>query len=238
MNWRNAFFIYAGWLAIAMSVHGDIVWSGVQFQRAHHDISDLDFNLDGVNDFTFTRAEFLGGTYQEYSIVPLSGGIVVEQQPGFLNPVSLEEGTLITSTLSSTGLVWELVWEASETFLFGYGTVNDNPDYGGLYNQEGYLGVSFQVEGNVHYGWVHASHDVSRPIPVNQYLYIHGWAYESTPGAAITAGAIPEPSTGILTMVGSLSLLMLARSRRRRKQGRAPLPKCHAPKAPPTLDEW
>ncbi len=45
---------------------------------------------------------------------------------------------------------------------------------------------------------------------------------------------VPEPSTGILTMVGSLGLLLYARSRRREKQLRRP----RFPTASPPPEEW
>jgi hypothetical protein len=204
----------AGWLTAIASA--DIVWSGELYQRAYHDISSIDMNQDGTDDFTFNRYDVLSGQYQDYYIDPASGGIVVEQRTYTLDPVSLDEGTLISSTLSNPGLEWELVWQNSETRLFLYGTTMGLPDYGGLADREGYVGVSFVVEGATHYGWIQTSHDLYRSSPDDQYLYIHGWAYESTPDTPIVAGVIPEPSTGILTMAGSVGLLLHARSRRRR----------------------
>lgn len=207
--------IFCAGLAVAISTSADIVWSGEQYQRAYHDIPSLDFNQDGTNDFTFNLTISLD-TYYDYSIEPASGGVVVEQRTHTQDSVALAEGILISSTLDNPGLEFGLVWKNSDTYLFGYAEINDNPDYGGGFaDTEGYLGVSFEVDGATHYGWIETSHSRSRLSPDDQYLYIHSWAYESAPDTAITAGAIPEPSTGLLAMIGSISLLMYARFRRR-----------------------
>ena len=69
----------------------------------------------------------------------------------------------------------------------------------------GYLGIEFLIDGQVHYGW----------MDLDNYSYfqteIHGWAYETEPGKAILAGAIPEPSTLLLACVTVGSCLFLRR---------------------------
>jgi hypothetical protein len=87
---------------------------------------------------------------------------------------------------------------------FGYaGTTS----YGGVMapGDREYFGLSFQISGQTHYGWVEISEDVSTQT-------IHRWAYESTPNSSIEVGAIPEPSALLLFGFGSLGVI----ARRRR----------------------
>ena len=59
----------------------------------------------------------------------------------------------------------------------------------------GYLGIEFFIAGQVHYGW----------MDLDNYQWnqteIRSWAYESESGVPILAGAIPEPSTLLVTCV-------------------------------------
>jgi hypothetical protein len=206
----------------AANAPADIVWSGSMYQRTYHDVSAIDMNLDGTDDFTFNlEVDTRGGTYYYYSVVPANGQTLREKRSETLTGggYPLEAGTEISAGLNASGLV-DLVWDASEASLFVYGYPSDSEgvDYGGWFshNSQGYLGVSFEVDESTHYGWIEFSHDRTRPDPYNNSLMIEGWAYESTPDTPIVAGVIPEPSTGILTMVGSVGLLLHARSRRRR----------------------
>jgi hypothetical protein len=212
--------ILAAGLLWAASVPADIVWSGELYQRAYHDISSIDMNQDGTDDFTFNlEVKTLVGTYNYYSIVPTNGQTVREKISDTVigGGYSLEAGTVISENVDVSG-PFDVAWGASKATLFAYGIRDVGEyDYGGFFvANQGYLGVSFEVEGSTHYGWIELSQAIDRPSPENQFLYVHGWAYESTPDTPIVAGVIPEPSTGILTMVGSIGLLLHARSRRRR----------------------
>jgi hypothetical protein len=226
MRKQHIFRIFAVGLLWAGNALADIIWSGSMYQRTYHDVSAIDFNLDGTNDFTFNLEILtISGTTYKYSIEPANGQVVVEKISETLRGGGwpLDAGTEISASLIIPGPV-EVVWDSSEASLFSYSYPSDAEDvfYGGAFphRDPGYLGISFEVDGSTHYGWIEFSHDRTRPDPLNNSLMIHGWAYETTPGASITAGVIPEPSTGILTIVGSLGLLLHARSRRREKQPR------------------
>lgn len=71
---------------------------------------------------------------------------------------------------------------------------------GGFFlNKVGYAGVQFKIDGEIHYGWIKFGNgwqvgDGSEPTTPDQ-TRIYGWAYETEPGKAIAAGAIPEPGT-------------------------------------------
>lgn len=215
MKIRYACMILAGEWGLAMSAPADVVWSGDMYQRTYLDIPAIDFNLDGTNDFSF-RQEAYGFFYWDYFIVPTAGQIVVNDHFAFDPPAgeAIAVGEAIAANLNNP----DIKWEASETILFSYSEPHTGEySYGGFFVQNvGYLGVSFEVDGATHYGWIKLSHDETRPKPENQFLYINGWAWETEADTPIIAGAIPEPSTGILTMAGSLALIQLARHRRRR----------------------
>ena len=73
----------------------------------------------------------------------------------------------------------------------------------------GYMGVQFEADGETHFGWVHMT--VYDEYPG---MTIHSWAYESTPGEGILAGAVPEPSSAALALIGALSAWVLRRNHR------------------------
>ena len=75
--------------------------------------------------------------------------------------------------------------------------------------QQKYLGVRFERNGALHYGWV----GISGYANIGTEIYIHAWAYESEPDTAIIIGQIPEPGAGIPAATGGL-LMALRRKRR------------------------
>ena len=78
--------------------------------------------------------------------------------------------------------------------------------------EQKYLGVRFEREGALHYGWV----GISGYANIGRELYIHAWAYESEPDTAIIIGQIPEPGAGLLAAASGLLLTL----RRKRNQMR------------------
>ncbi|MBN1556379.1 MAG: PEP-CTERM sorting domain-containing protein [Phycisphaerae bacterium] len=78
---------------------------------------------------------------------------------------------------------------------------NDDPigdwENGSLY----YLGVSFKLDSQTHYGWIAAQYDRNA-----NKLFISGYAYETEVDTPIKAGATPEPTTLTLLGFGALAL--------------------------------
>lgn len=75
--------------------------------------------------------------------------------------------------------------------------------------ESGYAGLQFQQGGQTYYGWVR----VGAPVIGINGGWIYDYAYSTIPNTPIFAGQVPEPSSGILTVLGGLSFWMFRRSR-------------------------
>jgi hypothetical protein len=225
-KYHVAHILTAG-LLWAANAPADIVWSGEQNLSGYEQYIDL--NSDSLIDLALAYWIIIpDGFYPEGTSAvlkaqvdgfPVDGTsrILVEASNG--QNAALPYGTLVSST-PDVSLEWKggLYAEGS---VSGWSTYPPEPDteWSGLLGETGeaYLGISFDIGDATHYGWVHVvlgeedSLGTGFRDPVTA-----SWAYESTPDTPIVAGVIPEPSTGILTMVGSIGLLFIARSRRRR----------------------
>jgi hypothetical protein len=82
---------------------------------------------------------------------------------------------------------------------------------GEFWGTRAYVGIEFQSDDGIHYGWFDVEGDPSTP-----YAVVYGWAYESTPGMGIIAGAVPEPSSVLLFASGMVAILMFRTKKRNR----------------------
>lgn len=175
------------------------VWQGSE-------LFDLDVNSDGVIDFSLSASlnNFSGIT----SSNPDSNKYLIHPSPppnigGLV--ASLDFGYLVDSN-SGNGTPEE--WFA----LAGWDTlayVLSTGETGEFLNGRGYVGLEFEAEGETHYGWLDLEGMVGSQIMV------HGWAYESTPGVGVIAGAVPEPSSAILFTIGAIGAWTLRKRKNR-----------------------
>ena len=77
-----------------------------------------------------------------------------------------------------------------------------------------YAGFEFERNGLKHYGYLDLS-----GAPNAKGVQLYGWAWETEPGRAIAAGAIPEPSTA--AYIGGSAFLLWQRNAHTRKQNKA-----------------
>jgi hypothetical protein len=236
MHKHHVYRILAGGLLWAGNAFADIIWSGEQNLSGY--IQDIDLNFDSLIDLELWAVvivpDELDPSYSGviWAIVDdiyasRSNRVLVAASNG--SGAALPYGTLVSGTPDLS-----LEWKSGPYATGGVsGFSSPNTEWEGLLGETGeaYLGIAFDVGESTHYGWIHVilgevdpNHGFKSPITAS-------WAYESTPDTAINAGVIPEPSTGILTMVGSLGLLLHARLRRREKQPR--LPRIPAVSIPP-----
>ncbi|MCL4790015.1 MAG: hypothetical protein KJ070_25075 [Verrucomicrobia bacterium] len=182
----------------------------------------LDLDGDGQIDL-----RFYDGSYQPplYSATAASGVgsaklLVTPQGPNDLGSylVALSSGFEIGGSLSPS-----LLWAAHDapnqygdatvlgTYLPNVGSFV--PD-GFFYGTTAFMGIQFQIGSDWHYGWVRIRGGVAGPSDDGQQFYLNppgwilDWAYESRADTPVFAGAVPEPSAGILAGLGFVVLLI------------------------------
>jgi len=167
--------------------------------------TSFDLDNNGVADIMFRTFE------TTMYLQPLAGnGIVAttQQFSDFYDPIST--GLLIDQDLASPNL-----WDTDERNILTYmieEPFNELVGGGSWYGvQNGYLGVSFYTDSDLHYAWIRMSEN-------NMTLTVHDWAYETQPGIGIIAGAgaIPEPATTSLLTTGLMALLIGTRKQKSR----------------------
>lgn len=197
---------------------------------------DLDLDNNGTNDFRLNR-DYFGASFRTLegnrvisTVVTDSGG----NPGGWISPV--QEGSI----LGSAPVTDKGGWNASGD-VFGGAYIlgvkfEGMPDFGdpetiarlaedyiGMQLSDAYIGVEFEAEDGIHYGWIRFTGFPLMAFPIlnedgtfsGDYLrglnqpggYIHSWAWETEPGKAIVAGAVPEPGSSILGGIAALGLL-------------------------------
>lgn len=169
----------------------------------------LPFSFDGslTPDLTFAYGWVFIGVRSEQntrlltlmSPPPNSGGAVAPLPCGFL-----------IGSASSSG---DLQWFGDDADVFETLIHCVDTGCGGAFvGQRAYMGVEFERAGAAHYGWVllqisdHAA-----------FGSIEAWAWETRPGVPILAGAVPEPSTWALLILGGGLFVWCRRKRNARK---------------------
>lgn len=188
-----AWLIICGVLVFApgASAFPSIVWSGIQDIDTGY--LPMDLNQDSIVDFLYTF-----NLTAEFSVTPQGSNRTGEP---------LSAGTVIDQSLTD---YWQ---DGTQTMvqwirLLDGNTVSFGP-WAGV--ESGYMGLEFEADGETYYGWARISADYD-----DIYVVIHEWAYESTPGIGIAAGAtgvIPEPATFTLLCIGGLGLSICRRRR-------------------------
>lgn len=162
--------------------------------------SGLDVGVPYLNPYgssTTTLSWWGGGSFRgvntgnfanENSALPV--GFVVGA--GIPNAPGAGPGTPRFNT--STGITTS--WAAGDPGDFSLNSLN-------------YFGFRFQAGSNTHYGW--GSIDIGADLSSRTLRKV---AFESTPGASIQVGAVPEPSSLALLAGGMLGLTTWRRSRK------------------------
>lgn len=178
-------------LGLTAAADADVIYSGPQ-DIAIGQFSSQNLNLDGdaYNDILLKNYVFGGGNYQGL-YVNFFPGKVVGFFSGLAYASALSLGDPINAATTSGG-----PFQAS----MAYGGNNPNAEFN---NVDGaFIGLEFPIGGVSHFGWIRVSIDNAAGTFV-----INDWAYESTPGAGLTAGAgIPEPGALGLLAAGALGL--------------------------------
>lgn len=210
--------IICRWLDEPLDVGG---WSNPSAAYA------LDLNDDGWVDFSIAASypisiDFHSEGVNRYLIHPSpppnTGGPVAALDSGFL--IGADSGDNILDWFGDNYDYWSGLMLEFDTGRAG--EFWNTPDAWGPPwdprsppEMRSYVGVEFAAMDGVHYGWIEVQGHWSYP-----YAQIYGWAYESTPGMGIMAGAIaiPEPSTTMLLAGGLLTIGCTVRRPKRRRR--------------------
>jgi hypothetical protein len=142
----------------------------------------LDMDNDGSTDLIFQSSS------QGFAVFPQSRAAVVAAPAGPLdsNSYALPLGAGISiSSLAPVGAFWDTD-EMNGSLLT---SAQNNGAIGLFTGQIAYLGVQFTRGGQLHFGYLHL--DTSF-VGLNTGNLL-ALAWETTPGLAISAGAVPEP---------------------------------------------
>lgn len=219
-NWMTA---AALWIALASgpaSMAAVVVTALPVPLNLHDDFfgsyEPIDVDGNGTTDFTFGYNFQFVGLRTERS----NRAIITLDPPPNIGgpPAQLPTGYSISSTLSPAGFGTP-EW-ASSDLLGGYVTPNENAFLGivlvlstgssSSFNGRGSIGVEFEAADGLHYGYI----DIDAG-PGYAGMTLYGWAYESQPNTAISAGSVPEPTRALIALIGLFFVL----HRRRRALG-------------------
>ena len=123
-------------------------------------------------------------------------------------PAPLAPDVIIGEQSGSESMRW-ISDAAYAPLILGYDNYGETQWLGAFMGHRGYMGISFDIAGETHYGWMDIMVDTANP-----YAEIYGWGYETEAGVSVYAGAIPEPSAMHLFALGALSFLFPSRRKR------------------------
>ena len=177
-----------------------------------------DVDGDGRTDFTFVanisgsfiRTERASRVAIELDPPPNSAGSLTSFPPGALIGAEISLPLAFYSAdYAGDGFV-----EEGEILAINIVHCFDFCSYTPFAAGRGYAGFEFERNGLKHYGYFYIS-----GAPNVSGVRLYGWAWETEPGRAIAAGAIPEPSTA--AYIGGSAFLLWQRNAYTRKQNKS-----------------
>lgn len=125
-------------------------------------------------------------------------------------PYRLRQGDMVSEGMAGAWAPLGLLAAGTYYWTHTAGTNTYSYSYraGNFIDQEGFVGVRFQIDGNTHYGWI--AFEGTWDPPGWQEGRITGWAYEDVPDTAIAAGDQgPQPPIPTLNEWGMIFLAAL-----------------------------
>ena len=191
-----------GMLALVQPSEAKIVYTPVHrvIGPNRHDRIDLDH--DGVSEFTIINSHFVGSArsvnwvWARASSAGYDGVAAGSGGAGYFREEALRRGAVINHRLAFENGAALMAGQC-----FQQGTSSAPPcDSQRRYNAIGpwldvrdrYLGLTFHIHGEVHYGWARLTVELSRK-PLKATVTLTGYAYETIPGKGIIAGATKGP---------------------------------------------
>ena len=176
---------------------GDIVYRQVNLPiYGEPQNQQIDLNSDGIDDFEFTSIWMDIGV--DVTVSPLGDNRLIAAGNGY-DALAINGGGMISESAPSDGQWIELPAYFNGHYL--------DQTYGQFYNINAFVGVELQIDGNTHYGWI----QFDNPEPIYGG-YVTGFAYETEASSAIEAGAVPEPGTIILFLIGTIGVFFFRKN--------------------------
>jgi hypothetical protein len=197
-----ATILAVGLLGLAWPAEAEIIYTKVKVKIPANSSYNLDVNNDGVTDFIIsTSYEVIergpGGTIvsKNFAETPASGN-GAEGSPPPARLIASDQIGPSQTFYGGTGTLASLS-ESCHELVCGYSASGnwlkeDSPEK--YVGRSGFLGLSFQINGETYYGWVYLS--VS-PEGNNPFVTLNGYAYETTPGMPIKAGQTTGGSSAL-----------------------------------------
>jgi hypothetical protein len=182
------------------------------------DVLSLDFNADGTAEFLYGVAAGWAAIYHDAensvfirgSPPPNIGGPAAKITGGVAIYGQMGDSSFNWYAGSAVPAYYKEILGAS--FPDRETTVGIGSN-GHALGTSGYYGLQFELEDGTHYGWIAVDGEANPAAPGG---LITGWAWETSPGVPIIAGAVPEPSVAALIIP---AVLFAARRRREEKEG-------------------
>jgi hypothetical protein len=179
--------------------------------------SDLnpDYSLDLAAD-VITEGDTTLGAFANVSFFSLGTNRVV-LEPVESNIAALTNGTVVGpgSNFGQNGLLLE-----NKIFA---GTPKQVGEWPNDLSSAAFVGLEFDISGNIHYGWARVGAAAEYDTPQSQGV-LYDYAYESEPNTAITittpggGSEVPEPASLTLFAMGAAGIAALKLRRKRQQQ--------------------
>jgi hypothetical protein len=169
-------------LSLAPHSEAEIIYTPIHRVIGNGNSYELDFTGHGTTDLTIQNEyNYWGFHSQELAAKQAGSNQVVHN---YFGAVAMSRGQQIGPKCAFSGGL-EVMAELT-------GTGNTSGIFGSWINVNNrYLGVTFRIKGQIHYGWVRLNVQVQLPLTVTATLT--GYAYETVPNKPIIAGKIKGP---------------------------------------------
>lgn len=183
LRWSSMVGAALGAMALVQPAEAKIIYTAANVQ-IHDGYFPFDLNRDGLDDMGFHQRCFTDHcTLTAYG--KASNGIQAVGVTSFISALALKGGSTIGpkaqfEKYSGAYMAQTVGRRFGDTYKLGYWFVSGAR----------FLGVAFQIDGKMHYGWM-------RLVNSSQFgALLTGYAYETIPGKSIKAGQTKDGQDG------------------------------------------
>ncbi len=224
---KNYLSLAGGITTAFTSANAQVVYTDVNpdyLLTGNYNTYSLDLNNDGVEDYSVVNLDtiqsYVSGSYSYKATIKgaalrnpvVSNSWLINSSASFYEPTPLNQGDAIGSSgmfgSYSSSLGAPIVANFEYSYLLNGVTVyTSNYTFGDFsFDQEGILGLKFNINGNYHYGWARIE------VTSNGLVSIKDYAYESNPNTSIVAGNNGSGLVGISNQLSDIDVSMLNNS--------------------------